>query len=406
MNNWKRTFAIIWSGQLISIMTSSIVGYALIFWLSIETGSAEMLAIAAIASLLPQSVLGMFTGVYIDRWNRKMVMIISDCFIALSTLVLVILFFLGKIEYWHIYVLAAARSVGSAFHMPAMQASIPLLAPESQLMRIAGINQMIQSASMIGGPAIGALLLTLLNMKYVLMLDIVGALFAAGALLFVSIPNPERSKEVKAPHVFGEMREGLGEISRDRGLTWLFVFSIIATFFIMPVAVLFPLMTLNHFNGNVFHMSIVEIFWGAGMLAGGALAGINKWNFNKASLINYMYLIFGITFFFSGVLPPTAFVWFVVLTAIGGISSAVYNASFTSLIQIKVNPAMLGRVFSTYMSLTMFPAMIGLLGTGFIADQVGLINAFMICGIINFGIGLASLFIPSIKKTGIIVSRE
>ena len=222
-------------------------------------------------------------------------MIISDCFIAFATLILVILFYLGKIEYWHIYVLAAARSVGSAFHMPAMQASIPLLAPESQLMRIAGINQMIQSASMIGGPAIGALLLTLLDMKYVLMLDIVGALFAAGALLFVIIPNPEKSKEVKAPHVFREMKEGLAEIGKDRGLAWLFLFSVIATFFIMPVAVLFPLMTLNHFNGTVFHMSIVEIFWGAGMLAGGALAGINKWDFNKASLINYMYLIFGLS---------------------------------------------------------------------------------------------------------------
>lgn len=400
MNNWKRTFAIIWTGQLISVMTSSVVGYALIFWLSIETGSAEILAIAAIAALLPQSVLGMFTGVYIDRWNRKKVMIISDCFIAFATLILVILFYLGKIEYWHIYVLAAARSVGSAFHMPAMQASIPLLAPESQLMRIAGINQMIQSASMIGGPAIGALLLTLLDMKYVLMLDIVGALFAAGALLFVIIPNPEKSKEVKAPHVFREMKEGLAEIGKDRGLAWLFLFSVIATFFIMPVAVLFPLMTLNHFNGTVFHMSIVEIFWGAGMLAGGALAGINKWDFNKASLINYMYLIFGITFFFSGVLPPSAFVWFVVLTAIGGISSAVYNASFTSLIQIKINPSMLGRVFSTYMSLNMFPAMIGLLGTGFIADRIGLINAFLICGAINFTIGVVSLSIPSIRTTG------
>lgn len=400
MNNWKRTFAIIWTGQLISVMTSSVVGYALIFWLSIETGSAEILAIAAIAALLPQSVLGMFTGVYIDRWNRKKVMIISDCFIAFATLILVILFYLGKIEYWHIYVLAAARSVGSAFHMPAMQASIPLLAPESQLMRIAGINQMIQSASMIGGPAIGALLLTLLDMKYVLMLDIVGALFAAGALLFVIIPNPEKSKEVKAPHVFREMKEGLAEIGKDRGLAWLFLFSVIATFFIMPVAVLFPLMTLNHFNGTVFHMSIVEIFWGAGMLAGGALAGINKWDFNKASLINYMYLIFGITFFFSGVLPPSAFVWFVVLTAIGGISSAVYNASFTSLIQIKINPSMLGRVFSTYMSLNMFPAMIGLLGTGFIADRIGLINAFLICGAINFAIGVVSLSIPSIRTTG------
>lgn len=398
--HWKKTFYIIWTGQLISILTSSVVGYAIVFWLSIETGSAEILAIAAMAALLPQSVLGLFTGVFIDRWNRKLVMIISDLFIASATLILVILFYLGEAEVWHIYVLAAARSAGQAFHMPAMQASIPLIAPENQLMRIAGINQMIQSVSMIAGPAIGALLITLLDMKYVLMLDIVGAVFAAGTLMLVFIPNPEKKDGVRAPHVFREMKEGLSEIYRDKGLYWLFIFSVIATFFIMPVAVLFPLMTLNHFGGGVMQMSIVEILWGAGMLAGGALIGMLKIEFNKALMINYMYLIFGLTFFLMGVLPSTGFVWFVTLTAIGGISSAVYNASFTSLIQIKIDPAILGRVFSTYTSLTLFPAMIGLLGTGFIADRIGIINAFMICGLVNLGIGVVSFMIPSIKRTG------
>lgn len=400
MNNWKRTFAIIWSGQLVSILSSSVVGYAIIFWLSIETRSAEILAIAAMAAILPQSVLGLFTGVYIDRWNRKLVMIVSDIFIALATLVLVILFFYGKVEPWHVYFLAAARSVGQAFHMPAMQASIPLLAPESQLMRIAGVNQMIQSISSIGGPAIGALLITLLDMRYVLMFDIAGALLAVGSLLMVHIPNPDKTGDLKKPHVFRELKEGLNEIYKDKGLTWLFLMGVIAMFFIMPIAVMFPLMTLDHFKGTVWHMSIVEIFWGAGMLAGGALAGINKLDYNKALMICYMYLIFGFTFFFSGVLPQNGFVWFVTLTAIGGVSTSIYNAAFTSLLQVKINPAMLGRVFSTYMSLTMFPSMIGLLGTGFIADRIGLINAFLICGAVNFAIGIVSIFIPSIKQTG------
>ncbi len=400
MDNWKRIFAIIWTGQLISILSSSVVGYAIIFWVSIETGSAETLAIAAIASLLPQSVLGMFTGVYIDRWNRKLVMILADTFIALSTLALVLLFYFGKAEIWHIYLLAAARSTGAAFHMPAMQASIPLIAPESQLMRIAGINQMIHSISSIGGPAIGALLLTLLDMSYVLLIDIVGALFAAGTLLFVTIPNPTKPATDEKPHVLREMKDGLREIARDRGLFLMFIYSVIAFFFIMPVAVLFPLMTLNHFGGGVWQMSVVEIFWGGGMLLGGALLGIKKTEMNKAILIGYMYLIFGITFLFSGLLPPSGFTWFVVLTAIGGVSTAAYNASFTSLIQIKINPAMLGRVFSTYTSMTLFPAMIGLLGTGYIADHIGLVNAFIICGIINLVIGGLSLLTPSIKATG------
>jgi DHA3 family macrolide efflux protein-like MFS transporter len=196
------------------------------------------------------------------------------------------------------------------------------------------------------------------------------------------------------------MKDGLREIARDKGLFLMFIYSVIAFFFIMPIAVLFPLMTLNHFGGGVWQMSVVEIFWGGGMLLGGALLGIKKVEMNKAILIGYMYLIFGITFLFSGLLPPSGFTWFVVLTAIGGVSTAAYNASFTSLIQIKINPAMLGRVFSTYTSMTMFPAMIGLLGTGFIADHIGLVNAFIICGVINLVIGGLSLLTPAIKATG------
>ena len=92
MENWKKTFGIIWSGQLASILSSSVVGYAIIFWMSIETGSAEVLALAAIAGMLPQSLLGPVVGVYVDRWDRKRTMILADSFIAFCTLILAVLF--------------------------------------------------------------------------------------------------------------------------------------------------------------------------------------------------------------------------------------------------------------------------------------------------------------------------
>ena len=152
MSNWKNVFGIIWTGQLFSILSSSIVSFALILWLSFETGSAEVLALSALAALLPQSVIGLVAGVYIDRWDRKRTMIAADSFIAFCTLLLAVLFFLNLAEIWHIYVLLALRSVGSAFHMPAMQASIPLLAPADQLGRIAGINQMLESAPIMTSP--------------------------------------------------------------------------------------------------------------------------------------------------------------------------------------------------------------------------------------------------------------
>ena len=132
MENWKKTFAVIWSGQMVSILSSAVVGYAVIFWMSLETGSAEVLALAAIAGILPQSLLGPVVGVYVDRWDRRRTMILADSFIALCTLLLALLFRLGIAQMWHIYILLACRSVGSAFHTPAMQASVPLLAPASQ----------------------------------------------------------------------------------------------------------------------------------------------------------------------------------------------------------------------------------------------------------------------------------
>ena len=118
MNNWKKVFAIIWTGQFFSILTSSIVNFAIILWLSFETKSAEVLAFAAIAAMLPQSVLGLFTGIFIDRWKRKRVMILADSFIAFCTLILAVLFYLDIAKIEHIYILLALRSVGSAFHMP------------------------------------------------------------------------------------------------------------------------------------------------------------------------------------------------------------------------------------------------------------------------------------------------
>ena len=92
MESWKKTFAVIWSGQLASILSSEVVAYSIIFWMSLETGSAEVLALAAIAGMLPQSLLGPLVGVYVDRWDRKRTMILADSFIALCTLALAALF--------------------------------------------------------------------------------------------------------------------------------------------------------------------------------------------------------------------------------------------------------------------------------------------------------------------------
>lgn len=214
MELWKKKFILIWSGQLFSILSSAIVGYSVMFWLSIETQSAEVLAYAVLATLLPQALLGPVAGVYVDRWKRKLTMIAADSFVALCSFVLGGLFYLDMAELWLIYVLLALRSIGNAFHSPAMQAAIPMLAPESELMRIAGVNQALQSVSAIAGPALGALMITSLNMTTVMLFDVVGAIIACTTLAFVVIPDPVRNEETHKPGILHEMYEGWKEVQK------------------------------------------------------------------------------------------------------------------------------------------------------------------------------------------------
>ena len=397
MNNWKKTFAIIWGGQFFSLLSSSIVNFAIVLWLSIETRSAEVLAFGSIAAMLPQSVLGFFTGVYVDRWNRKLTMMLADGFIAVCTLVLAVLFWTGEPKLGLIYLLLALRSVGGAFHGPAMQASIPLLAPESELMRIAGINQTINSISFMAGPALGALFITIMSIGNVLMIDVLGALCAITSLLFVKIPNPP-PKEQEGRHLWREIKEGVREIVYRPGINTLFLFSVLVFFCMMPLSVLFPLMTLEHFGGNEFQISLVEIVWSAGSFLGGLLIGILNYKGNRIILINLSYLVMGLAFLVSGLLPATQFVWFVVLSTVGGICGAFFQSAFTSLLQEKIDPGLLGRVFSMFASFTILPAMIGLLGTGYMADHAGLTVTFVVLGGIIVGLGIIAFFIRPLMK--------
>lgn len=392
--NWKKTFSIIWAGQFLSILSSTIVNFAIILWLSLETRSAEILAYASIAALLPQAVLGPVTGVFIDRWNRKRVMILADSFIAVCTFLLAVLFCLDIAQLWHIFVLLAFRSVGSAFHMPAMQASVPLIAPPEQLTRVAGISQVIHSVGNIAGPALGALFITLWELEYVLMIDVLGAAFACLSLLFVHIPDPEKKVE-KVNNLFREMKEGIQAVLEKKGLGLLFLFSIIVTFFMMPVSVMFPLMTLEHFSGNEFQVSLIEIVWGVGALLGGAIMGARVYSINKVILLNMMYIALGLTFLLSGLLPEDGFVWFVVLTTIGGLTGAVYNSVFTSIVQINIDPAALGRVFSMFFTFSLIPSMLGLIGVGFLADTIGIPLSFVICGGIIILVGIVAQQVKS-----------
>lgn len=398
---WFKTYIYIWIGQFVSLLTSSAVNFAVIIYLSLHYKSAEVLAFAGIAGLLPQAIIGPFAGVYIDRWDRKKVMIYADAFIALCTFLMSFAFVEGEANLVFVYALLVCRSLGQAFHTPAMQAIAPLIVPEDKLLKVSGINQMLQSVSMIAGPAVGTLAITYLPISKVLYFDVIGASLAIVSLLFVVIPKlTQQNKENSITAVLTDLKLGFAEIHKNKGLYMLFVYAMLTTFFVMPVAIMYPLLTIDHFEGGKLEMSIIEVVWGAGMLVGGGILSAWQGSFSKVILVNAMHIFLGLTFVFSGLISGDLFWVFVVITTLGGIGMSFFNASFMTIIQEEVKAEFLGRVFSMYFSFAIIPSVIGLLFTGWIADEIGVVNAFIISGMAMCVVGLLSFLTPAVMILG------
>ena len=154
-----KPFIILWSGQAASLFGSQLVQFALIWWLTTTTGSATILAFASLMGLLPQVLLGPFVGVLVDRWNRRMTMLLADALVAAATLGLALLFWAGSVQIWHVFVILFIRALGGAFHWPAIQSSTSLMIPKEFLTRVQGFNQMLQGGLNIASAPLGALLL-------------------------------------------------------------------------------------------------------------------------------------------------------------------------------------------------------------------------------------------------------
>ncbi len=399
-HKWFNTYLFIWAGQFVSMLTSYAVQFAIVIWLSLEYQSAEVLAYAGIAGMLPQALIGPFAGVYIDRINRKSIMILSDTFIAVCAIVLIFIFKSETVNLVWIYIMLGLRSVGNAFQAPALQAVAPLIVPRKELLRVAGINQMLHSVCSIGGPAIGTLAIIYIPISDVLYLDLIGAILAISSLMMVRIPQVVSATKSTVRTISTEFLEGILSISENRGLSYFFLYAMALSFVIMPAAILFPLLTTEHYAGGKWEMGLIEIVWGGGMLIGGIVLGVFKVGISKVVLVNSMYILLGLTLFLSGIFPTEWFIGFILATVIGGIGLSVYYACFTAIVQIEVKPEMLGRVFSLYYSLAVLPSIIGLLFTGQIAGNVGVNNTFVISGCLAIAVGFLSFFSPKLMQLG------
>ncbi|MCW5876193.1 MAG: MFS transporter [Anaerolineales bacterium] len=399
--DWKRPFFQVWTGQAFSLLGSQLVQFALVWYLTRETGSATVLATATLVAMLPMILIGPLAGSVVDRSQRKRILILSDSSIALATLVLAALFAFDLVEIWHIYALLMLRSLGQAFHSPAMTASTSLMVPKEHLARIQGINHTLNGGLNIVSAPLGALLLELLPMQSVLAIDVITALIAVVAVLPIAIPQPERKAngaDGKPAGFWEDFREGFRYVLSWPGLMVVMIMAALINFLFTPAGALLPLLVTQHFDKGVLELGWLQSLWGIGAVLGGLLLG--AWGgFKKRIVTVFAGLVgLGLPAAFMGLLSAQQFTLALVCFGVLGLMGPIVNGSLGAVMQASVDPARQGRVFTLLGSIATAMTPLGLLVAGPVADAFGVQIWYLIGGSLCALMGLVGFFIPSVMN--------
>lgn len=396
-SNWAARFFTIWTGQAFSLFGSMLVQFALVWWLTKTTGSATVLALATMVALLPQVFLGPFVGALVDRWNRRLVMIVTDSLIALTTLVLAALAAARAMQVGHVFLVMFLRSVGGVFHWAAMQASTSLMVPERHLARVAGLNQTLNGALQIVAPPVGALLWSLLPLHGILAIDVGTALLAVLPLCFIPVPQPAALGQAGVPSsLVQDVGEGVRYIWRWPGVRALLLMATAINLVINPGFALMPILITHHFGLGALELGWMESAWGIGVVVGGLI--LSGWGgFRRRILTTLMGLVgMGLGVLVLGVVPPDSFALALVAMGFAGMMNPITNGPVFAILQARVAPELQGRVLTTIGSIAGAMMPLGTAIAGPVADWLGVQVWFVIGGAVCALMGLISFFIPSI----------
>lgn len=396
LSKQMRPYLVIFSGQAFSLFGSRLVQFALVWYLTAQTGSAQVLATASIAAIIPQVVLAPFAGAFVDRWNRKRVMMVSDSMIAAIVLVLAGLFIVDRVEVWHIYAVMLIRSTGAAFQWPAMQASTSMMVTKENLPRVAGLNQSLQGLVSIVAPPLGAVLLDIVPIEYVIAVDVLTAIMAVGPLMFIVVPQPDR-KDLSARGVVSDMREGFRWIWSKKALVHIMLISLSINMVTNPAFSLLPLLVTDYFNGGAIELAWIQSANGLGMILGGLALGV--WGgFKSKSLTAFSAMTiagFGILGFSQ---TPGTMLWLgIFFVFIFGFMNSIGNSSFMTVLQTIIPHEMQGRVFTLVMATSIAVAPLGLTIAGPVAEMLGVRSWFLVSGFVIVAGALFGLLSKEIR---------
>lgn len=380
-SNWKKKVILFLTTQNISLFGSALVQYAIMWHITLETKSGIAMTISILCGFLPNLVLSPFAGVWADRYNRKKLIIFSDSFIAMSTLIVAVVFLLGYEAFWMFYAVMVLRAIGSAAQSPAIGAILPQMVPEDKLTRVNAVNGSLQSFINLISPMVSGALLTFAEIEIIFFIDVATAAIAVFILLFfLNIPAHAKASVKQTVGYFSDMKAGYQYVKGHDYLKRFFIYAAFFMFFAAPAAFLTPLQVTRSFGDDVWRLTAIEIVFSGGMMLGGLLMASWAGFKNKYHTMVLSNIIIGAATFALGIVLN--FWVYLFFMAVIGLALPMFNTPSMVILQQKVEGDFLGRVFGVMSMLSSAMMPLGMLIFGPLADFLPIENLLIWTGIL------------------------
>ena len=343
------------------------------------------MSISSFAGFAPMILLTPIAGVYADRWNRKALIGIVDLLQALTTVLLILLFWLKIVSVWYVIGLSVLRGVFQAFHAPAVSALIPLMVPRDKLSRVNGLNYLLPSVINFIGPPVAYILLEIWEIHEILWIDAATFIVAVIPLLMIAIPAMKKQQDEgqDRPSFKKEFAEGLAFIRNAKGLPALIMLATALNFLIMPLVTLLPYYVAYDHLGEASDLAFATAAYQGGMFAGGVLMSVIK-GFRKKMIAVLAFVYLSFLGYAMIALTPTGLFWFMAMSGfIWAFPLPPINVSILTMAQTVVPVEMFGRVNSVMMALGNIASPLVMAFSGPIAEIIGTSNLFLGCSLLG-----------------------
>lgn len=415
-------YIILWLSQSVSGLGSSMTGFALVLWAYAQSHSAMSVSMMSFCNYVPYVIFSLFAGSFIDRHNKKSIMLVSDSIAAAGSVMILALLLMGRLAVWNIYIINAVIGVTNAFQQPAAAVATGWLVPKEKISNVSGLNSLSANLIVVFSPMLAAFLFAAGGLWLILLIDLASFVFAFCVLLFfIRIPEQMQNKTYNSP--FTGIAEGFAFLKKEKGILYIMLTMALINFFsrLTYENILSPMILARSLGNNVA-LGIVNACMGAGGIAGGVIVSLKKESRHKATAI---YVSAALSFLFGDLMMAVGnhTVWWSAAAIFASLPIPFIMANQNTILYRKIPDSMQGRVFAVRNAIQYSTIPIGIILGGYLADYVfepfmasgsgfaatmanivgngagsGMAAMFLCTGICGFIVSMASCFNREIKK--------